>query len=161
MINVKQKTVVFEKRWAAQTVVKPGLTFCYAIGGIGKKWSTMSCSLMVQLLILACISKQLNLLMEAFAQKWSALANWRGILFHYDSAIPHISIVTCQKLWVFGLWDYFYLFLSMANDCAGEKQEKLTKSYCPNFYDSGGILKLPSQCQQGIEQHVKYFTKVE
>ncbi|XP_039305170.1 histone-lysine N-methyltransferase SETMAR-like [Solenopsis invicta] len=46
--------------------------------------------------------QQLDHLEEAIAQKWPALANRRGIVFHQDNARPHTSIVTRQKLWELG-----------------------------------------------------------
>ncbi|XP_012058558.1 PREDICTED: histone-lysine N-methyltransferase SETMAR-like [Atta cephalotes] len=70
---------------------------------------------------------------EAIAQKRPALAN-RGIVFHQDNARPHKSIMTRQKLRELG-WEIlmhppyspdlapsdYHLFLSMANNFAGEK----------------------------------------
>jgi len=88
--------------------------------------------------------QQLDRLKEAIAQKWPALANRRGIVFHQDNARPHTSIVS-QKLRELD-WEAlmhplyspdlapsdYHLFLSMANNLLmkNSPQEKLVKIDC-------------------------------
>lgn len=107
-------------------------------------------------------------LKETIDQKRPALANRRGIVFHQDNTRPRTSIVTRQKLRELG-WEVlthplyspdlasndYYLFLSMANDLAGEKLT--SREACENrqnemksFYEKD-IMKLPSKWQQVIE----------
>ncbi|XP_045482050.1 histone-lysine N-methyltransferase SETMAR-like [Harmonia axyridis] len=77
--------------------------------------------------------RQPDCLRETMTQKWTASANRGGIVSHEDKAIPH-SKKTHQKLRELG-WEVFmhppyspnlvpsdyHLFLSMANNFAGEK----------------------------------------
>ncbi|GFT40636.1 histone-lysine N-methyltransferase SETMAR [Trichonephila clavipes] len=48
--------------------------------------------------------QQPGLLKLAIDQKRPELANRKGVVFHQDNARPHMSVVTCQKLWDLG-WE--------------------------------------------------------
>ncbi|KAG5308008.1 SETMR methyltransferase, partial [Acromyrmex insinuator] len=125
-------------------------------------------------------ANKIDRLKEAIVQKRPALVNRRGIVFHQDNARPHTSIVTRQKLreldWEVLMYppyspdltssDY-HLFLSMANDFAGEKfalreacENRLSQFFAnrdEGFYERG-IMELPSKWQQVIELNDAYLT---
>lgn len=48
--------------------------------------------------------QQLNKLNEAIAEKRSKLINHKEVVFHYDNARPHTSLLSREKLLKFG-WD--------------------------------------------------------
>ncbi|OAD54130.1 Histone-lysine N-methyltransferase SETMAR [Eufriesea mexicana] len=104
-----------------------------------------------------------------------AQADRRGTVFLHDNARSHTSILTRQKLQELG-WEVlmhppyspdlvpsgYHLFLSMANNFAGEKfasreacENRLSQFFAnrdKDFYERG-IMELPSKWQQVIEQN--------
>ncbi|GFX64125.1 histone-lysine N-methyltransferase SETMAR [Trichonephila clavipes] len=85
--NIVRKRSWSKRGESAQTVAKPGLT--------ARKGQTLNSDLYCQ---------QLDHLKLAIDQKRPELTNGRGVVFHQDSARPHMSVVTCQKLWGLG-WE--------------------------------------------------------
>ncbi|GFX74175.1 histone-lysine N-methyltransferase SETMAR [Trichonephila clavipes] len=69
---------------------------------------------------------------------WKELANRRGVVFHQDNAMPHMSIVTRQKLWELG-WEVlmhppyspdlapnnYHLFLALQNFLSDKKLDQV------------------------------------
>jgi len=181
--NVKRKRSWSNRDEPAQTVAKPGLTIRKVLLCVWWDWQGIIYYELLpygQTLNSDLYCQQLDRLKEAIAQKRPALANRRGIVFHQDNARPHTSIVTRQKLRELG-WEVlmhppyspdlapsdYHLFLSMANDFAGEKfasreacENRLSQFFAnrdEGFYERG-IMKLPSKWQQVIEQNGAYLT---
>ncbi|GFX27995.1 histone-lysine N-methyltransferase SETMAR [Trichonephila clavipes] len=102
--------------------------------------------------------QQLGHLKLVIDQKWSDLANRRGVVIHLDNGRPHTSVVTHQKLWELG-WKVlmnppyspdmapsdYYLFLALQNflsdkklgsreDCKNRLLEFFTNKD-PDFYE--------------------------
>ena len=181
--NVKRKRSWSKGSEPAQTVAKPGLTARKVLLCVWWDWQGIIHHELLpygQTLNSDLYCQQLDRLKEAIDQKRPALANRRGIVFHQDNARPHTSIVTRQKLRELG-WEVlmhppyspdlapsdYHLFLSMANDLAGEKltsreacENRLSQFFAnrdKSFYERG-IMKLPSKWQQVIEQNGAYLT---
>ncbi|GFW87652.1 hypothetical protein TNCV_4486171 [Trichonephila clavipes] len=62
----------------------------------------MSCFRRENTKVIGIYCQQLERLKLVIDQKWPALANRRGVVFHQDNATPHTSLVARQKLWEIG-----------------------------------------------------------
>ncbi|GFU86750.1 histone-lysine N-methyltransferase SETMAR, partial [Trichonephila clavipes] len=126
--------------------------------------------------------QQLERLKLVIDQKWSELANRRGVLFHQDNARPHTSVVTRQNLWELG-WEVlihppyspdlaprdYHLFLALQNLLSDKKLGR--REDCENrlldvfankgqdFYERG-ITKLPLKWQKITQQNGSYLTQI-
>ncbi|GFV06411.1 histone-lysine N-methyltransferase SETMAR [Trichonephila clavipes] len=110
------------------------------------------------------------------------LANRRVVVFHQDSARPHTSVVTRQKLWELG-WEVlmhppyssdlapsdYHLFLTLQNFLSDKKlgsredrENRLLEFFTnknQNLYERG-VVKLPLKWQQIIQQNGTYLTQI-
>ncbi|GFV40055.1 mariner Mos1 transposase [Trichonephila clavipes] len=103
--NIVRKRSSSKSGEAAQTVAKLGLTSRKVLLCIWWDWKgTIYYELLPygQTLNSDLYCQQLDHLKLAIDQKWSELANGRGVVFHQDNARLHTSVVTRQKLWELG-----------------------------------------------------------
>ena len=92
--NVKRKRSWSKSGEAAQMVAKPGLTARKVLLCVWWDWQRI----VNQTLNLDLYCQQLYRLNTALMQKRPSLINRGRIVFHQDSARPHASLVTRQKL---------------------------------------------------------------
>ncbi|GFW27894.1 mariner Mos1 transposase [Trichonephila clavipes] len=119
---------------------------------------------------------QLEKLNDALQQKRSELINRKGVVFHQDSARPHTSLVTRQKLLQLE-WDTmphppyspdlapsdYYLFRSLQNFLTLTSNKEV-KNHIGQFFASKdqkvserGIMLLPERWQKVLDQNGQYI----
>ena len=124
---------------------------------------------------------QLDQLKAALDEKHPELVNRKRIIFHQDNAIPHVSLMTRQKLLQLG-WEVlihlpyspgiapsdFHLFRSLQNSLNGTNFNSLEdcKRYLEQFFAQkdkkfweDGIMKLPEKWQKVVEQKGEYIVQ--
>ena len=124
-------------------------------------------------------SRQLNKFNAAVKEKRPELIYRKGVIFPHDSATPHTSLVTRQKLLRLG-WEVmlhppyspdlapsdYYLFRSLQNSLNGKifNDDKSVKLHLVQFFADKdqkfykrGIMNLPKRCQKVIEQNGEYI----
>ncbi|XP_012061976.1 PREDICTED: histone-lysine N-methyltransferase SETMAR-like, partial [Atta cephalotes] len=140
--NIVRKRSIWDKRGESpQTISKPGLTV-----------------------------NKVMLLQETIKEKRSELINRKGVVFHYDNARPHTSLMTRQKLRKLG-WKVlmhppynpvlvpsdYHLFRSLQNSLdrktladkrAAENHLKKFFADKPQKFYTDGIMKLPEKWQK-------------
>jgi [histone H3]-lysine36 N-dimethyltransferase SETMAR len=176
--NIKRKRSWSNGNQLAQTMSKPELTARKVLLCVWWDWQGIIYYELLpygQTLNSVVYCQQLDRLKAAISQKRPALANRRGVVYHHDNARPHALLVTRQKLRELG-WEVLMhppyspdlapseipLFLSMANDFAGEKfaSREVCENLLLQFFDhkdqgfyERGIMKLLSKWQKVIEQN--------
>ena len=122
---------------------------------------------------------QLDQLKAALDKKRSELVNRERIIFHQDTARPHVFLMTRQKLLQLG-WEVlihppyspdiatsdFHLFRSLQNSLNGKNVNSLgdCKRHLEQFFAQkdkkfweDGITKLPEKWQKVVEQKGEYI----